>query len=135
MANTYPTTGNYEAVIVKHELGMTELRKTPLVRFFCKLTSPTEDVDEVLFRQAGGAERLNTEGLRSIVFHLVADQMDRFGEFLENTLGISCEGKSFVEALPETTDKRFIALINGHTIIECSRFVPNPNRVEEKENV
>ncbi len=96
--------GHYEAVVASHEMGTSSKKGTPYVCFPTKLLGPGEDVDEELFEQAGGMAALTERKPIPMTFYLTKDAMYRLREFLEEGLGLNCQGRNFDEVIPETTN-------------------------------
>ena len=103
--------GDYNALITGHEFGKSSQKETPFVRFMCKLLSPLESVDEELFEEAGGMEALNARKPIRLDFYITPDALYRLREFLEDSLELSCSGRSFDEVIPEATNVSFVANI------------------------
>ena len=101
--------GSYDAIVVSHEMGKSSQKETPFVRFWCKLLGTQEDVDEELFEDAGGLEELAARKPIKLDFYLTTDAMYRLREFLEDSLDLSCQGRTFDVVIPEATNVSFTA--------------------------
>ncbi len=104
--------GDYDALIVRWELGESSQKGTPYVRFYIKLTGPQENVDEELFEQAGGLQKLNDRREMQMDFYLTADAKYRLREFVENTLELNISGTTFDKILPDTVNLPLTVEIN-----------------------
>lgn len=103
--------GPYNGIITGHEFLTSSKKGTPFVRFWVKLNAPLEGVDEELFEQAGGMEKLSTRKPLGFDFYLTDDAFYRLREFLEDGLQMNSTGRAFDEMIPETTNAEFIPLI------------------------
>ena len=103
--------GSYDAIVTGHEMGKSPQKETPFVRFWCKLLGTQEDVDDELFEDAGGVEALAARKPIKLDFYLTADAMYRLREFLEDSLDLSCSGRTFDVVIPEATNVSFTASI------------------------
>ena len=97
---TFPA-GPYSAIVAAHEFGTSSKKGTPYCRFEIKLISPQEGVDQELFEDAGGMEKLAARKNMNLDFYLTEDAYYRLREFLENTMEINCSGSSFDKKIPE----------------------------------
>lgn len=104
--------GPYDGVVTGHEFLTSSKKKTPFVRFWVKLLAPREGVDEELFEQAGGMEKLNGRKPIRYDFYLTDDALYRLREFLENGLQMESSGRAYDEMIPETTNATFIPLLS-----------------------
>ncbi len=102
--------GTYDTLVTGHEMGTSSQKGTPFVKFQCKLIGPKEVEDE-LFEEAGGMEGLNKRKPLALTFYLTTDAMYRLREFLEDTLELSCSGRTFDVVIPEATNVSFISTI------------------------
>ncbi len=109
---TFPV-GPYNAIVMSHELGKSSQKGTPFCRFFIKLLNPHEGVDEDLFDEAGGMEKLLTRKEMRLDFYLTPDAMYRLREFLEDTCQLSCSGRNFDVVIPEANNTE-ITIEIGH---------------------
>ena len=103
--------GPYDTLITGHEMGTSSQKGTPFVKFLCKLIGPRDGVENELFEEAGGMEGLNKRKPLALTFYLTTDAMYRLREFLENTLELSCSGRTFEVVIPEATNFSFISTI------------------------
>lgn len=99
--------GHYESVVQSHEMGTSSQKGTPYVRFWVKLIGPGEDVDEELFQVAGGMDALRERKPLRMDYYITKDALYRLREFLQDGLGLSCEGRNFDEVIPESTNVPF----------------------------
>lgn len=102
---------SYDTIIASYEYGKSSQKETPFVRFWCKLLGPQEDVDEELFEEAGGLEALAARKPIKLDFYLTDGAMYRLREFLEDTLDLSCSGRTFDSVIPEAVNVSFTATI------------------------
>lgn len=96
--------GPYSAIVVSHEQGTSSQKGTPFVRFLIKLISPLEGVPMDEFEEAGGMEALNARKPLRVEFYLTKEALYRLREFLESSLELSCDGRTFDEVIPESTN-------------------------------
>ncbi len=100
--------GQYDALVVSHEYLTSSKKGTPHVRFMVKLVG-TQEVNEDEFEEAGGAAALNARKPLKLDFYLTTDAMFMLREFLENTLELSCSGRTLDVVIPEATNMSFTA--------------------------
>ena len=106
--------GNYSALVTGHETGKSPQKGTDFVQFGIKLTGPQNDVDPEAFEEAGGMEKLQDRRDLNLMYYITPDALYRLREFLENSLELSCDGRSFDTVIPEATNCPLTALIR-HT--------------------
>ena len=97
--------GPYSAIVAAHEFGTSSKKGTPYCRYGIKLISPQEGVNQELFEEAGGMEKLADRKNMNLDFYLTPDAYYRLREFLENTLEINCSGSSFDTKIPEAVNQ------------------------------
>jgi len=68
--------GTYLMTVLRHETGESSLKKTPFVRFFFRLQSPGEDVDQELLPENWQTRELRTE------FYITEDALFLLSDFL-----------------------------------------------------
>ena len=104
--------GPYRGIVSGHEFLTSSKKGTPFVRFNVKLISPLEGVDEELFEQAGGMDKLSARKPLNFDFYLTDDALYRLREFLENGLQMNGSGRAFDEMIPETTNAEFTPIVS-----------------------
>lgn len=97
--------GNYVASIVKHEFGESSQKKTPYIRFWLRMMSPMDDVDQSLLPNNWQQKELRLD------FYLTDEAMFRLKDFLEKTLQMSTAGLAYSEIIPATTGMSCLATI------------------------
>lgn len=102
--------GHYRFAIKGFEFLESSQKKTPYVQFQCAPLAPEEDVDPTMFEEFGGVAKLGNKSLR-LDYYLTEDALFRLREFLEDTMGLSCQGRSFGEVIPEVKDLEFIGQV------------------------
>lgn len=95
--------GSYMLRIKGREIGESQQKKTPFVRFFYTIEAPGPDVN---MAQLDGVD-LTKKTLRDD-FYLTDDALYRLREFLENALGLNCSNESFGQVLVKTDGLRVI---------------------------
>lgn len=95
--------GTYRSSVVRTEFGESDKKKTPYCRFFIKPNAPEADVDPTAFEEFGGLAALQKKEMR-IDQWMTDDSMYRLKDFLTDTLGLNCEGRSFGEVIPESVN-------------------------------
>ena len=96
--------GHYESVVQSHEMKESSQKGTPFVRFWVKLIGPGEDVEDEPFQEAGGMDALRERKPLWMDYYITKDALYRLREFLQDGLGLSCEGRNFDEVIPESTN-------------------------------
>lgn len=96
--------GSYNAVVKGHEFGESAQKKTPYVRFHLNNVSPGPEVDQQE-NIANGIDLTKWTPYKD--YFLTDDALYRLREFIESC-GISVEGRSFNETIPEVVGKPVI---------------------------
>jgi len=92
--------GTYFGRIVGYKFDESKQKKTPLVKFEIGDMQPGPDIDAAQLVDAEGQPLDLTKWKPSTDFYLTDDSMYRLKDFLDS-LGVSIEGRSFGEAIPE----------------------------------
>lgn len=96
--------GTYFGVITKYSLDESTEKKTPYVRFHCKLTGPGDDIPtDMLVSEDGKPIDLSKKEAHSD-FYLSDDAFYRIKEFQES-LGIDTSDRDLSMTLPETINQ------------------------------
>lgn len=94
--------GTYFGIAVRYELGESNQKKTPYVRFILACTGAGEDIAP---EDIEGVD-FSKKSFRTD-FYLTPDSEYRLKEFIES-LGISTSGRTFGELLPECNGKEVL---------------------------
>lgn len=103
-------TGFYRVTNTKFEMGESNQKKTPFVRFEVALLSVEAEVDEDELEAAGGTEG---KTLRQ-TFYLTPDSMFRVKQFATDILGVDTKGLSLGEVIQSCLQIPYIASVT-HT--------------------
>ena len=105
--------GTYTLQVAKHEFGESSLKKTPYVRFFFKCQGTEPDVDKVKFKEFKEKIDFAKKQVTSD-FYFTENSVFMLKEFLEH-MGVKIGGgRTFADAIPETTGP----MVLGHMIQE-----------------
>ncbi len=96
--------GTYHGSVLNYEILESSQKKTPFVRFNCRITGPGDDVpQELLVGQDGHSIDVATKKTWAD-FYLTDDAYYRIKECL-NSMGISTEDRDLSQTLPETLNQ------------------------------
>jgi hypothetical protein len=104
--------GHYDFSIKTYESGESSKKKTPQVKFECLPYLAHEDVEEDDL-----PENWNEKPLY-ITFYMTDDALYRFDSFLQDTLGLSLEGRAYAEVVGDA--------VNGQFTGEITHTAPQP---------
>ena len=99
--------GEYLLQVGKYQFDESDKKKTPYVEFEINILGAGGDVDPTLLQ---GID-LTKRKLRR-TFYLTDDAFWRLRKFIEETLIINGQGRTFNQCLPETVSKQFIGNIS-----------------------
>lgn len=99
--------GTYLGMISKYEFGESKEKKTPYVRVFLNLSGPGPDIDP---EEVAGIEWSKKQLRRDL--YLTDDAIYRVKELLAS-VGVSVEGRTFGEAIPD--------ILNAPVIVEVTQ--------------
>lgn len=102
--------GTYLATVGKHEFKESPKKGTLFVQYSLTLVMPKEDVDMEQLRAYGGMEKLNKRTI-PIDMYMTPESMWRHREFLEQSLKIPFNGRSWQVVIPETQGKQVLVHI------------------------
>lgn len=104
--------GNYRALIKNYETDVSSKKKTPYVGVnFCNW-QPLEDVDPAAWAKfAEGGRAAKT--VLAEDFYLTEQAFFRLKQFLEDTLGISTQGRSVGDCLAEINNREVLVTIGS----------------------
>ncbi len=103
--------GDYNAIVTGYEFGKSRNKETPYVQFNVTLLGPLESVDDELFEDAGGMEALNARKPLRHIFYITPGALFILRKFMENSLDLNCDGRTFDEVIPEATNVPLVANI------------------------
>lgn len=89
-------------------------KETPFIEWQATPVQAHGDVDQTLLSQV---KDWNKRGLR-LTFYLTEDAKFRLREFMEK-LGLSVQGRTFAEVLPEVVNQQFVAAVK-HEVAQKS---------------
>ena len=104
--------GSFRQVVVDYERGESSQKKTPYVRFVCKVRSAEEDVKAEDLKALGDLSLKSTNH----DFYLTDNALFMLDRFLGDTLGLKL-GRPYRELVPEAVGKEFIAHYSGEEIV------------------
>lgn len=98
--------GNYNAVVLSHDTGESQQKKTPYLRFNYRLLSAHSEVDE---EALAAIPNWNERKLYQD-FYLTPDALYRLREHIEK-MGIEVGDRMFDELIPETLQKQVVLVV------------------------
>ncbi len=112
--------GNYHGMVLNYEIGESKEKKTPYVRFNCRITGPGDDVPQEMLQHSDGTSIDVTKKRISSDFYLTDDSYYRIKEALES-MGIDTADRDLSQTLPETLNQPVLLSV---TLKPSNRQVP-----------
>lgn len=116
--------GTYVFTVLSHRFGESKQKGTPYVEYSVQAMSPGEDVDQELFTEYGGMEKL-TKKKFTYTFWLTEDADYMHLQFLQ-TLGITTSGRTVGELVPESIGQMFLGTVT-HSVNQKNPEFPFVN--------
>ena len=99
--------GDYLWGVTKYTFGESDKKKTPYVEFNLQCLQASPEIDPV------GLQGIDlTKRTRDLTFYLTDDALWRLRDFLEKSLVINGQGRTFMACLPEAVGKQFIGTVD-----------------------
>lgn len=102
--------GTYTGVIGKHEFKESSKKGTLFVQYSVTLVAPSNDVDMQQLAAYGGMDKLSKRTV-PLDMYMTPESMWRHREFLEKSLKIPFNGRSWQVVIPETQNKQCLVHI------------------------
>lgn len=96
--------GTYHGMILNYEIGESKEKKTPYVRFNCRITGPGDDIPADMLQSADGTQIDVTKKRMAADFYLTDDSYYRIKEALDS-MGIDTADRDLSQTLPETLNQ------------------------------
>ena len=113
--------GTYHGVVLNYEIGESKEKKTPYVRFNCRITGPGDDVPIEMLQKSDGSGMIDLSNKKTHAdFYLTDDSYYRIKEALDS-MGIDTTDRDLSQTLPETLNQPVLLSI---TLKPSNRQVP-----------
>lgn len=113
--------GTYHGMILNYQIDESKEKKTPYVRFNCRITGPGDDIPQEMLQKSDGSGAIDvTKKTVHSDFYLTDDSYFRIKEALES-MGIDTTDRDLSQTLPETLNQPVLLSV---TLRPSTRQVP-----------